>query len=1512
MTSYQLQSKTLRNMQQATTVVGIVYADTVSTRLFSSPNFGDGVLQDITIQNGTLENVVLGLQTPNNANFNDVNFGSMVHPARVTFQGNGLGETVIFDGPNNQFLVNVPALFEQLQSGNLAVQNNSLFAVNTGGGVQIAIAGETLVPSSGTITLAGPVVQSTETGNVAFNMLHALSSSYLRLDSINDLDTRSRLDTLLQTNYGRIELQTRTPLSLDVLMAVSVAGICTVHLDGHADPSPTYGMTAGDRVHIEGTATALDGIWRVLNVPSETQLLLEVSSNFASLTVHATGTLRRVNDSDQQRIFLNSPAVSMPLESKLYLDDGAFQNYMTANASSVFEIHGNNGIALNTDNYVRIPDNTPLQFGTSGSHYISGDGNQLTISSGTIALAGTLNVPFPKQLTFGSGNTTYLTATSDMAGLTMTACVLDLAATSRIAIPANVPLWFGTGSSIEGTAASGMTVQSTALTLKNQTPLVFPGGGTIQSPSDALVVIDTPNLLVTGNLTVRGAVTSVETVNLVVFDPVITLGEHVNDGADRGLAFKYSTSGTTGFMGFRQSSGRFALYSDVMFGATNWIQSGTLALLETEGLFNTSDLLLTSPSVTVPLNTYVWFDGARRGVGLVCPDEETLVLTGSKLKLGSGGTVLLDSAQNRLTISATRVDLAGSALRFATGDVTVSVDSGSNFTWSGLQSLNIPSETPFRFGTAAFVESMDADDNLKIRGQYYVVIEPELRVMGPITSGTWNGSPVTPAYGGLGNAVWTVPGAIPYYTSQNFMESAQFTWNDAGGGVLQVGTARYSPTRIEYGPGGSFTLAPLIVKDATWVGIGFTDPNDVLETLHVNGNILLTGTRALKWGSDEFLGKTDLDDLVMGARGRFMVNAAQGIGTDLPSLNVHTTLALKDSEVLRWMSSHSSSYLSYEAPSDSVHVVAGGQLFLTPGDSIVVPNDVGVFWGSGTPVVGIQGSAMTGELKLYGSTVSIPQGSQLSFTASHSSFICATSGGGDLVMSDDTVIRIKAPLVIIDGDLQLVGTTSTVSSQSVIVDGSILHIGEAVIQTIVSISDLGTGAVLVETALPHGASVGDTVTVDQSNCIPSINGSHVVQSVLSPLELVIHVTSALTQTGNEGVLRAKLNYDPSKDVGLQLHYYDQGAAKNAYVLWQDTTQRFVFVKNGINVDNKDVITVLERAPLEAASLIVGSIGAFSLTGPLSAGSQLVSGSHFDIAGGSVENVSLDNWTTSGTSVITNLNADYLRGKTVTDFVLRDGSQGLTADWATGPYTITAGNFAAEELDSTGIVYIDPTSHTFRSSPTHLRFSANALQGNVDVSGHILTLAANQIDGSKVAGLSPNLSIGGNAESVTDGLYVTDFARDHTILKADAANQPTDLRVDEGTLVGRLPGGTVAALSILQVRDMLSVAEVGLTPFESIQGGSPTLTAPLTFVTAAAEGTVNEGALPLGQPGQMKIVMVYLAGPNVTYRLSLKLTSADGHTGLRTLTFDRSGQSVQLVFFPGIDSWMIVNSGAFIS
>jgi len=123
----------------------------------------------------------------------------------------------------------------------------------------------------------------------------------------------------------------------------------------------------------------------------------------------------------------------------------------------------------------------------------------------------------------------------------------------------------------------GTTLSATALQVDN----VNIDGNTITSSAANLTL--SQDVVISGNLTVSGTTSTVNSTTVNVVDPIITLGSNTADNLDRGIEFLHNDGTTkTGFFGFDSSTSRFTFIpnatntSEVFSGSIGDFQMNTL------------------------------------------------------------------------------------------------------------------------------------------------------------------------------------------------------------------------------------------------------------------------------------------------------------------------------------------------------------------------------------------------------------------------------------------------------------------------------------------------------------------------------------------------------------------------------------------------------------------------------------------------------------------------------------------------------------------------------------------------------------------------------------------------------------------------------------------------------------------------------------------------------------------------------------------------------------------------
>jgi len=210
--------------------------------------------------------------------------------------------------------------------------------------------------------------------------------------------------------------------------------------------------------------------------------------------------------------------------------------------------------------------------------------------------------------TSGPTKLTYVPNTGDLGVGGSIRIASNTAASSTITGALQVVGGVGIGGNIY--VGGDITTNQTTFNLvnTNATTVNIAGAGTTVSIGASTGNTNVKNnLIVTGNLTVQGTTTIVDSTVTNIVDPIITLGGLANnapyvvaDSKDKGIAFKYWGASTSkvGFFGYNESTGAFTYLLDASI--TNEIVSGTTGAIEVNLYGGTLNSLVyqSAPNVT--------------------------------------------------------------------------------------------------------------------------------------------------------------------------------------------------------------------------------------------------------------------------------------------------------------------------------------------------------------------------------------------------------------------------------------------------------------------------------------------------------------------------------------------------------------------------------------------------------------------------------------------------------------------------------------------------------------------------------------------------------------------------------------------------------------------------------------------------------------------------------------------------------------------------------------------------
>jgi hypothetical protein len=212
---------------------------------------------------------------------------------------------------------------------------------------------------------------------------------------------------------------------------------------------------------------------------------------------------------------------------------------------------------------------------------------------------------------------------------------INLLASSAVNIPVDVYLTFSDGSRYIVADTSGNLIMNGQTTV-------------ITNTSGKLLVNNMETYITSSNFNVSGNVINLDSGNVRVRDPIITLANYnilADDNKDRGVEYKYfdvsSGSMKLGWFGWKDSTSRFTYYSDAI--NTGEVITGTLGQMEMGGLVISNNLSFTNAGV-IDMNcgtianarTVIGCSGVLNVIG-----TDSVNMTSSNIMLNAGTKVQL-------------------------------------------------------------------------------------------------------------------------------------------------------------------------------------------------------------------------------------------------------------------------------------------------------------------------------------------------------------------------------------------------------------------------------------------------------------------------------------------------------------------------------------------------------------------------------------------------------------------------------------------------------------------------------------------------------------------------------------------------------------------------------------------------------------------------------------------------------------------------------------------------------
>lgn len=644
--------------------------DTISTNNLVLENLSiEGLIENGTFSGtlvgGEIDDTPIGITLPNIGNFTDLTtYGDVI------FNSNIIGSAVSWD--SNTGILNLGNSTFKIDGcsflGNLEICQNYIRATNIGGDVIV-------IPKGGLIYLNGPVYNVSSYGNFYTQM----QNGGLTFDVKNNILLQSTYGSSLLSTFsdqifssinGNISLNTEPILTSKTMILTNTSSDITTitTLNNH-------NLTTGNVITITNTGF-IDNSYTVGNILSPTSFIItDTSVSVSNLT---RGSLIKIPSGE---INLNATKfVKIPENINLSL--GNTTNTISGNTNGLI-VSSNENIYFNmqSSNSLLIPTNTQIHFASlTAGNYIS-TGNFINYNGSSINIVGTNSIVQSGLLTQINTNNTrisdpvvtiadYLLTSQDNKDRGIEYRYLSSSGSMKLG-------WFG-----YKTSTNKFTFIPDAIN-NNEIISGIPGQFEIGDISANTVTLNTG-----GSFDVNCGV-------LLNVNRITGCGGTINLDATNNLNITAGNRITLGAKGDIYVSNNIPITIGTSGSSIHESTNGNLRLTGSQ------NISISAASVIIPINTYLSFDGTSIGSQSISSNTfgDLLINTNKNMYLTTtGGNIIIPSSTNiQLGNSTERIwgttsgifILGNSNNLIATSNVNISSSNGNIVLTSNSGDINL-------------------------------------------------------------------------------------------------------------------------------------------------------------------------------------------------------------------------------------------------------------------------------------------------------------------------------------------------------------------------------------------------------------------------------------------------------------------------------------------------------------------------------------------------------------------------------------------------------------------------------------------------------------------------------------------------------------------------------------------------------------------------------------------------------------------------------------------------------
>jgi hypothetical protein len=1235
-------------------------------------------------------------------------------------------------------------------------------------------------------------------------------------------------------------------------------------------------------------------------------------------------------------IYLNAPIYNKSSNGSLYSEmSNGGASFIMNNDIVMYSSHGsvalttltgqtyaskNGNLTLSVDNGLTTGNLSGVNFTggnilvkTSSSHNLV-SGNVITLSNSLLSGAytvGTLLGDNSFLLTTTLGNLSTSSATGGSFTRSPTSNII-LDSKNLVLIPQNTHLSFGdTTNAVWGNTGGLLLTSTNNITFSSgSNSVIYPQSTNLQLGTSGSNHINfdgsSLNIAGTKNISVSGSTTLLNTTNVKMTDPVITIANYnptQSDIKDRGVEFNYWDSATSsqklGWFGFKTNTKTFAFIPDatnngeVISGSPGNIELNSLVvntitmnkganiLMQCGSIFDVSSLSGCEGTISISGTNSVTLSSSNRIA--LSSGGDVLVPTNIPLRLGTSGSYIAENTSSNLLLTAAQHIF----LSTSTGGFVV-----------------IPQQTGLSFdGTTTGLTSINANTSGSLT----------LRSKGDINLTATNGSVKIPQntpllLGTLGNLVGNTTGVQVVSNNALYLTSSS---------DINVSSSS-----------GNITLAPRV-----------GDIN-LSPTL---GNVRIPSTRSLVFGTTNSIQTTSGGDLqIAGAITNSLqitnistVNLLASSAVNIPS-NTRLNLTTDGSKYI--YSDNTSLYIQNLTSTGSIALSAATTYLTNTGGNLNVSNNntlvsTGNFYVSSPAVkfdtdsfrvkdpiitVGDYTTADNKDRGLQYQWTSSTVGTKLGwfgrkYNTGRFTYYSDATNTGEVITG--TVGDIEVGSAYVNGNVNFVSSGNlnlncgTITNTSVLsgCGGAISILGSNSITQIASSINLSASN---NVKIPYNVPLCFNDTTNSIIC--NSNGNMLLSSktVTFSGNLVVNGTtttvySTVTNIQDPIVSLGGVSgptLDDGKDRGIEFKWNQNGVSKTGFFGYKNSTGRFAFIRDGIN-NNEVYSGAYSDAQFGDVYANNVNLGNGNITGvkEVSGGTINIVATSGNIAlspsGGSVlipYNTPLAFGTTqnaittdtSGNTIIatkTNLTLQSTVGiNTPSNVPLNVGSSAILN---------TGGNLVLS--NTSGNIYFTPKSSL--NVPTNTAINFGSTSNNISSDGTQLNLS-----GYKGINLNSDVSVSGNL-NIIGSLSANGTSLDYNDYIFPLGNNQQLQITNIGTFVGT--GGNVIITTNsahnLVIGDTVTLKNTNSVP--AINGTYTIASVPSSTTMVLSILSITSGFSTAGTSGVVKSALTTQQGADVGIQVNYWSTTGNanataGTVGYKTGYFGFQQASENWVFY----------------